>query len=97
MRHALFLLLTVAGCATAPLLPSIDDHMAAGCEYLGQVTGTSSRGPDAARREATEQARRRGANVVVYGTTQSVPTLWRGAMVDARAYRCPPDVLGRTR
>lgn len=96
MRFMFVLPLVLVGCATAPspqamAVRDADAKMVEGCQYLGDVTGTSgfgglvaSVGTKNAQNEARDQAAGLGATHVVWN-------MLAGGMapsVSGKAYRC---------
>lgn len=101
MKHSvktvtLAILLALGGCAVTPSREALsvrdaDAAMVTGCQYVGNVTGTSGWGGLAsgagianARNEARTQAATLGANFVVW---ESLQNSWTPT-VDGDAYRC---------
>jgi hypothetical protein len=99
MRFMLVLPLMLMGCATTPspqatAVRDADQKMVEGCEFVGDIMGTSPLGvvfggmsTANAREMAVGQAADRGATHMVWASI-TPPSFGSGAIASGKAYRC---------
>ena len=99
MRFMFVLPLMLVGCATAPSPQAVavrdaDQKTVENCEYVGDVMGASPLGvvfgsmsTANAREMAQEDAAKRGATHIVWGSI-TPPSFGSGAAAQGKAYRC---------